>query len=182
VNFTNCAVEPGVEPGGTPATPPAATPTPTKPAETPAAPTPVNNPVTDPGTLQPNQTAPKLTVSKRGPVKTRAGGTLRYSVVVKNTGSAVAENVEVDDTLPETASVVSRGSANLRSGRLVWTVGRLAAGASRTFTVVLRADGDATGRVCNIVMATGDGGLKASARTCARIVGAPARVIPAVTG
>jgi uncharacterized repeat protein (TIGR01451 family) len=184
VNFTNCAVEPGVEPGGTPVTPPAVTPapTPTKPAETPTAPAPVNNPVTDPGTLQPTQTAPKLTVAKRGPASTRAGGTLRYSIVVKNTGSAAAENVKVDDTLPLTASVVSRGAASLRSGRLVWTVGRLAAGASRTLVVVLRADGDATARICNTVVATGDGDLRASDRTCARIVGAPARVIPAVTG
>jgi uncharacterized repeat protein (TIGR01451 family) len=186
VNFTNCAVEPGVEPGGAPATPPvtapAPTPTPTKPAETPAAPAPVNNPVTDPGTLQPNQTAPKLTVAKRGPASTRAGGTLRYSIVVKNSGSAAAENVKVDDTLPLTASVVSRGAASLRSGRLVWSVGRLAAGASRTLVVVLRADGDATARICNTVVATGDGSLRASDRTCARIVGAPARVIPAVTG
>ena len=184
VNFTNCAVEPGVEPGGAPATPPVVTPapTPTKPAETPAAPTPVNNPVTDPGTLQPNQTAPKLTVAKRGPARTRAGGTLRYSIVVKNTGSAAAENVTVDDTLPLAASVVSRGAASLRSGRLVWTVGRLAAGASRTLVVVLRADGDATTRICNTVVATGDGDLRATDRTCARLVGAPARVIPAVTG
>ncbi len=184
VNFTSCAVEPGVEPGGTPVTPPAVTPapTPTKPAETPTAPAPVDDPVTDPGTFQPTQTVPKLTVAKRGPVSTRAGGTLRYSIVVKNTGSAAAENVKVDDALPLTASVVSRGAASLRSGRLVWTIGRLAAGGSRTLVVVLRADGDATARICNTVVATGDGDLRATDRTCARIVGAPARVIPAVTG
>lgn len=182
VVFTDCAVAPGVEPGGTTVTPPATTPqTPTKPAEQPVA-APAPNPVADPDPgLRPNQTAPRLSVTKRGPATTTAGGNLRYTVVVSNRGSAAAENVVLTDTLPEAASVVSRGTARLRSGRLVWTVGRLAAGASRRFTIVLKADGDATGRICNAITATGNASLRATDRTCARIVGAPARVIPAVT-
>ena len=68
-----------------------------------------------------------------------AGGTVVYTVTVRNTGQIAATDVAVTDTLPASAQLVSTSPAATVDGRtLGWTQPRLAVGETASFTVTVR--------------------------------------------
>lgn len=82
-----------------------------------------------------------LTIDKSGPTEAVLGTDVTYSVVVKNTGSALAKNVVVTDTVPAGLKHTSGQST------LTFNVGDLAPGASKTIPVILNAG--ERGKFCN---------------------------------
>ncbi|MCC7362611.1 MAG: DUF11 domain-containing protein [Anaerolineales bacterium] len=67
-----------------------------------------------------------------------AGETLTYNLTIHNYGPSAAEGVVVTDTLPAQVSFVSADPAQASGPNpLLWNVGDLAVGASRSFTVVV---------------------------------------------
>ena len=87
---------------------------------------------------------PKLTVTTTVDRKTvRPGETVRGHVVVRNTGTAAATHVVVCMPAPAKAVFTSAPRATFRNGSACWSIRSLAAGASHSFTVVLRVDATA---------------------------------------
>ena len=186
VEFTDCSSTPSV-PRGEDVTPPAPAPGPLAPSgERPKDETPASGGDGPAPQLQ----RPALTLTKTAPARARLGGGISYRLTVKNTGDTTLTSVVISDPVPDglVASAGSRAARLLRNGALTMNVGRLAPGASRTFTVTLRTLADRTGRICNLATATGTSGsgsgattLRDRARACTTLVGQPRNVIPAVT-
>ena len=132
VTFTNCAAT-GTTPGVT-------------------TPTPVVTP--KPGIAQ----SPALAVTKTGRASALAGSQVPYTIVVRNTSKVIARSVVVTDTLPT-------GMAYLRSSlrpasvgkQIVWRIGNLAAGKSRTLRVWLQAPTGLSGTRTNLVQVSAQG-------------------------
>ncbi|MDO8189430.1 hypothetical protein Q5424_25940 [Conexibacter sp. JD483] len=89
---------------------------------------------------------PSLTIAKTPDGGTvTAGGRATFSVLVRNTGAVVANNLVIEDTLPagmtyragDATAAPSAGFAerSASGSTIVWTVGSLAAGADVTITV-----------------------------------------------
>lgn len=98
---------------------------------------------------------PRLSLKKIGkPASVRAGDAIRYTLVVKNTGSATAHGVKVCDNLPAGLTVSSTGSGKLSGAQVCWTVGVLAKGRSKQFTLVVIVDLTQRKRVVNKATAT----------------------------
>jgi len=73
----------------------------------------------------------KLQIVAQGPRMKYAGTTATYQVRVSNRGNAVAENVQVDITLPNQAKFVTAsmgGKLNKQQQKVVWSVGSLLPG------------------------------------------------------
>ena len=74
--------------------------------------------------------SPQLTIQKVAPPQIQVGKTVKFQVKVKNTGAAVAQNVEIRDQVPRgtelraTTPQASRGVG----GELVWSLGALRPG------------------------------------------------------
>ena len=83
------------------------------------------------------------------------GGRLDYRLIVRNTGAQAAEKLHVCDSLPEQTTVLRRGGGHLGGARICFALATLAPGHSHTFTIVLRADSDARGRIVNHATVTG---------------------------
>jgi uncharacterized repeat protein (TIGR01451 family)/fimbrial isopeptide formation D2 family protein len=83
------------------------------------------------------------------------GGRLDYRLIVHNGGGHAAEKLRVCDSLPEQTTVLRRGGGHLGGARICFTLATLAPGHSHTFTIVLRADSDAHGRIVNHATVTG---------------------------
>jgi large repetitive protein len=147
-------------------------PTPVPPAPTPPAPvTPSASPtsVTAPtsGVSSNTGAGAPTRVTLRKLVRERViapGGRLDYRLTVRNAGARTAEKLKVCDDLPEQATVISRGGGHLAGAHLCFTLAALAAGRSHTFTLVLRADSNARGRVVNHATVTGRNFRPAHAR------------------
>jgi uncharacterized repeat protein (TIGR01451 family) len=185
VSFRDCSSTPSV-PGGGDATPPV-----------------TPNPLTPEGTRPQDQTPPAggeapapelqrpaLDLVKSAPRRVRLGGAVRYRLTVRNTGDTALTGVVISDPVPD-GVIVPRGSRTarqLRGGAVTINVGRLASGASRTYTVTMRTLRDRTGRICNLATATGVSGsganavtLRDRARACTVVFGVVQNVTPAVT-
>lgn len=94
---------------------------------------------------------PAIAIEKTGPAKARLGQDLTYTVVVKNTGTAAAENVVVTDAIPDGLTHASGQKS------LTMNVGTLAPNESKTFTVPLKAA--QRGQFCNVAsVATSNAG------------------------
>jgi uncharacterized repeat protein (TIGR01451 family) len=101
---------------------------------------------------------PVLAITKTGPAKARIGADVTYTIVVKNTGSAVAKDVVVTDNVPE-------GLQSAKNDKtLSFSVGDLAAGASRQIPVTLKTT--ARGRVCNPAVAKSSNAGEVNAEAC----------------
>lgn len=185
VLFTDCGLSTGatetpVTPTEVPTTPAPVTPAgndvPVTKPETPLTPTGVDTPTS-------SARAPHLVVRKTARAAVAAGGRIVYTITVRNTGGGTATGVHLRDAVPEgTYLTGTPAGAHLLTGSLVWAVGGLAPGASRTVRVSVRVpNGDIT-RVCNTAVATGEGGLMASGRACTRVARRPRAIVPAVTG
>ncbi len=107
---------------------------------------------------QPPITAPALSISKTASATSVTTGTnVTYTIEVKNTGDAVAENVQITDTLPTGVTYVSsteNGNYDSAARTVTWNVDDLDAGASKSVTVTVTAN--ATGTLNNVAAVTAD--------------------------
>ncbi|HWK29244.1 MAG TPA: SdrD B-like domain-containing protein [Solirubrobacter sp.] len=114
----------------------------------------------------------------------RPGQTIRYTLTVRNTGTAAATRVQLCDVLPDHLTVVTtkkqlaKTKGKVSRGRVCWTVGTLRAGGRVTRTLTVRVDGDArAGKLVN--RATADSaevpGVDARARRTVKVRPAEAR-------
>ena len=101
---------------------------------------------------------PMLSISKTGPAEVKLGESAAYTVVVQNGGSAVARGVVVTDTVPDGLSSPDGQK------QLVFNVGDLAPGQSKSIPVTLRAD--KRGHFCNKAMASSSNAGKVDAQAC----------------
>ncbi len=134
------------------------------------------------GTPNPSST---LRVTKRGPARAAAGQVVTFTIIVRNTNTTTAAtSVVLTDVLPAGYAIAKRPTGSvLRKGKLIWTIGDLAPGASKTLRVQVRIDRTASGRRCNTAVASAGNAPTVAARACtavARIAGATR--IPIVTG
>jgi len=100
-------------------------------------------------------TAPKLALSKTGPAAVLDCETITYTVVVRNNGDGVANNVKIVDALPNGLK------ASDGSGSVTIDVGTLAPGQERSATYTVTPS--AKGTYKNTAVATGDPSLRAEA-------------------
>lgn len=125
----------------------------------------------------------RLVVTKSGPLAATAGQTAKYTIRVRNSSSTAATSVRLADIIPSGMSLAGPvKGASVSSGRITWTIGRLAAGASRTVSVSLRIDRSIGGRRCNTATATASNAGTARDSACTRIRAVAGVVAPAVTG
>ncbi|KAA1418124.1 tandem-95 repeat protein [Mumia zhuanghuii] len=83
-----------------------------------------------------DQPTADLSVTKSGPASIDEGGRLTYEITVRNLGPAVAQAVQVRDDLPPALSSPEASDAGTISGDVAtWSLGDLAAGATRVLTV-----------------------------------------------
>jgi uncharacterized repeat protein (TIGR01451 family)/fimbrial isopeptide formation D2 family protein len=141
-----------------------------------------HDPTNDTARVTTTVTAPRTTLAVRKTANvsaTLAGQTVRYRIVVTDTGSSAASGVKVCDTLPRGLTFVSADQAKIRGRTACWTVAYLPAHRSRGFTVAVRVGRTAKlGKVTNVATARAG---NASARTArARILVMKRR--PAFTG
>jgi uncharacterized repeat protein (TIGR01451 family) len=147
--------------------------------ETPAPTTPPST--SPPAVRRPNQSG-TLRVTKTGPARARAGARIVYTIRVVNRGTASLSGLSLSDLLPDGMSLTgSLSGGRLKGGRLVWTLGALKPGASRTLRVPVRLDADASGHRCNRVTATATGATPQTATACTRVIASPRSVLPPVT-
>ena len=98
---------------------------------------------------------PKLALKKTGkPATVRAGNSVRYTLTVSNIGKATARDVEVCDTLPKGVTVTSTGSGKLSGAQVCWTVGNLAKGKHKQFTLTVKVDLTRAWKLINNAVAT----------------------------
>ena len=87
-------------------------------------------------------TEPNLSITKTtGAKDVKVGDPFDYTITVKNTGTGNASNVVVEDTLPNGLQFVSSdpSPASQNGQKLTWTISSIAAGASVTITLTVKA-------------------------------------------
>jgi len=88
----------------------------------------------------------RLRVTKTGPKLVKAGGTVTFTTVVRNTGTVPATAVQMIDCIPTGLSLRGKlTNGKLLKGRLTWRFGTLQPGQSRTIRVRFRVDRDTRG-------------------------------------
>lgn len=99
-------------------------------------------------------TAPDLSITKRVDQDTaNPGDVVTYTIELKSTGTEDARHVVVSDTLPAELSFAA-GTGRTRT----WELGTIALGQSKTVTVDVRVESDATkGDYVNVATAVADG-------------------------
>lgn len=158
---------------------------PPRPPVTPPVTPPTTPPVTPPATTPPpqqgvlgvrRQARPRLGIEKHArPTTVTAGDTVRFTIVVRNTGNAAALRFRICDRLPRDVTVVDRNGGTLVSGgRVCWRIRRLRAGASVRRVLVVRVDRDA--RPGTLVNRATVGRRRAVARVRVRQPGPPPSV------
>ena len=105
---------------------------------------------------------PALELVKEAPAEVLLCDPIPYRIVVRNTGSGVAEDVRIEDPLPSGVTTAEGQST------VVMNAGNLAAGQSREFTFNVRAA--STGTYTNTAVATERGGQRAEASATTRVV------------
>jgi uncharacterized repeat protein (TIGR01451 family) len=110
-----------------------------------------NNSTSEPTTVTP---VIDLAVTKTDSVDpVNAGGTLVYTVTVRNNGPSTATSVVLTDTLPAGVSfsslTTSAGSASESSGVITGNLGTLASGASATVTITVDINNSTVGTITN---------------------------------
>ena len=101
---------------------------------------------------------PALALEKSGPETANLGDNVTYTIIVKNTGTAIARNVVVTDPVPDGYSHAG-GQAEISS-----TVGDLAPGQSKTLSATFKAN--KRGKVCNVATANSSNAGKVSDDAC----------------
>jgi len=121
---------------------------------------------------------PMLKVSKAGPSEQYVGRPGRYTITVENTGDAEARNTVLTDMLPNNMEFVSAsGGGSLSGARITWSLGTIAAKASKQVTLSARATriGAAVNRVMVEAYCT-----EASAQMTTNVKGIPAILLETV--
>ena len=97
-----------------------------------------------------------LSVTKTGtPNPVVAGNNLTYTLLVQNLGPSDAQNVVINDPLPAGVTLISATPAQTSGPNpLVWDLGTMAAGQSKTITVVVKVDSSQTANLSNTVTVT----------------------------
>lgn len=101
---------------------------------------------------------PVLAIDKTGPETALLGQDITYNIVVKNTGTAVAQGVVVTDPVPA-GLTHSSGKAEM-----TFDVGDLAPGQAKPLAITLRAQ--QRGKVCNTATANSSNAGKVSDDAC----------------
>jgi uncharacterized repeat protein (TIGR01451 family) len=84
-----------------------------------------------------------LQVEKVGPSAINIGKPLQYEIVIRNTGSAPALSVQVEEQIPAAARFVGSEPRPMnRSGLLVWNLGNLDPGVERRIKIELQPVGE----------------------------------------
>ncbi|MBL8765141.1 MAG: DUF11 domain-containing protein [Phycisphaerae bacterium] len=82
---------------------------------------------------------PALALSCKAPDRVYIGRDVNYEISVKNTGDAACANTTVTSPLPTGATFVKASDGGAAAGaNVVWNLGNLAAGASKTVTLTVR--------------------------------------------
>ena len=105
---------------------------------------------------------PGIKVVKTGPPQQFLGKTATYNITVSNTGDTTLEGVAVVDQAPNNAAISGAPGAQVAGQQATWSVGTLAPGQSKSFTLGLRAS--QPGVTVNRVTASANGGLSDSAQ------------------
>jgi len=103
-----------------------------------------------------------LTIEKTGPARALLGSDVAYNIVVRNTGTSVAKNVVVTDTVPEGLTHSSGDKS------LTFNVGDLAPKQSRAIPVTLKAA--KRGNHCNKATVKSSNAGQASDEACTLVV------------
>jgi uncharacterized repeat protein (TIGR01451 family) len=84
---------------------------------------------------------PVLEITKVAPATRLVNQTVTYTITVKNTGDGPAKDTVLTDDLPNGVTFISADNGGMASGgRIVWTLGTLQPGDSRTVEAVVRAN------------------------------------------
>ncbi|MEM7350478.1 MAG: hypothetical protein AAF657_06705 [Acidobacteriota bacterium] len=103
-----------------------------------------------------DQTA-DLELQKSAPETVEAGEPILYTLTVTNHGPTEADGVTVTESLPvELTGAVTSGCLNDPTGALVCSLGSLAPGASKQFTLTAVVDAGAIGELINSASVLGD--------------------------
>lgn len=106
---------------------------------------------------------PSMEIQKRAPAEVQVGVPSTFSLLVRNVGNATAYDVAVHDSVPKGAKLV-RTNPNAQvdpSGKLLWKLGEIAAGAEQVLTVELTPESEGElGSVASVTFAA-----QASVRT-----------------
>jgi len=108
---------------------------------------------------------PALALTKTATARTLECEEITLSYTIRNTGSGIATNARITDTLPR-GLAMANGSRNVEI-----PVGSLAAGEAKTYEVMATAS--RTGTFASPASATASGGLEADARETETLVVAP---------
>lgn len=85
---------------------------------------------------------PVLTITKTGPSRQYIGRPTAYEITVTNEGDAAAADTVVTDAIPAGAQAIQASPAgSVSSSKVVWQLGTLAVGASKTVRVVYTPTG-----------------------------------------
>ncbi len=117
---------------------------------------------------------PRFSIRKTANKSTvTAGQTVRFTIAVRNTGTAIASDVTICDRLPKHTTLIGKPNASLRGGVLCWRGKTLAVNERRTFTVTLRVARSApAGRITNTASIF-TGSISAKSRVSVRVKPAP---------
>jgi len=113
-------------------------------------------------------TSPSLVLTKNSPAEALLCDPIQYTIIVKNTGDAPAKNVVIVDKFP--AGLTRLDGTN----KAEFIIGTIPPGQSKARRVAMKAT--KVGTYTNEAVATGDGGLKATA-TSKTIVRVPVLVL-----
>ncbi len=116
-----------------------------------------------------NVVEPKLALSKRAPTEVLLCDTIPITLVVSNTGTGVAQNIQVRESLPPGMKTLD-GKSNI-----VQEIGMLKAGESREIAFTAKAD--RTGEFNNTATLVAEGGLQAESNTTTTFVKQPVLTI-----
>jgi len=100
----------------------------------------------------------ELKVSVEAPQVKYAGTPSTYTLLVENTGDALADGVTLSATLPQDAKFLSASGGRLdpQQARVTWNVGSLPAGGQRTFELQCALHAPGENRLQIATQATGD--------------------------
>ncbi len=139
---------------------------------------------TSPTTPKPSiAQAPSLSVVKTGKATALAGSEVPYTIVVRNTSKVIARSVVAVDTLPSGMAYLRSSLRPVSIGKqIVWKLGNLAAGKSRTITVWLQAPTSISGSRTNLVEVSAQGTKTVRDTAVTRFRRVEAQFQPPVTG
>ena len=116
-----------------------------------------------------NVVEPKLALSKRAPAEVLLCDTIPITLVVSNTGTGIAQNIQVRESLPPGMKTMDG------KGDIVQEIGMLKPGESREIAFTAKAD--RTGEFNNTATLIAEGGLQAESNTTTTVVKQPVLTI-----